>query len=171
MHLDGSLKSDGKIYCIHGGDHHKSWWILDKEKNMFLQSIDGSRSGIEYYFVNVCIYIKNINRDMEVMKKEFLTYIGGQIKIQCYVHKLPLIVSRKTDGKCYQEGFKRKISLKCPELMCKSGICMMCHDSFVKDDLDTIDPTMLCDNDINTSSGSDDSCSSDSDGRDLSQEK
>ena len=41
------------------------------------------------------MYVMNKKGDMELLRNQFMTYIGGQVKVQCHDHNLPLIVSCK----------------------------------------------------------------------------
>ena len=58
---DAPFKWDGKIYCRHGGDNHPSWWVLHRNKNIFLQTRTGAHDNIDYFFVDVCVYVRKVN--------------------------------------------------------------------------------------------------------------
>ena len=154
--LDGHFHWDGTMFCRHGGDHHKSWWVINRNQKCFLQTRDGSFNGLEYNKLNVCVYVMNRNRDMNLLRNEFMTYIGGQVKVQCFDHNLPLIVNCKTDEKCYQQldgndcFCQRKLYFRCPDLKCNSGLCRQCYDVAVGDDLVFIRPPSIGDNNGNS---------------------
>ena len=82
--------------------------------------------------VDICLYVKNKCLDMEMIRDKLMTYIGGQSDIQCNKHRLPFIVNKDDNHQCYQcvEGengiCRRKISLRCPDLWCKIGLCKKC---------------------------------------------
>ena len=48
---DAPFKWDGKIYCRHGGDNHPSWWVLHRNKNIFLQTRTGGLDNIDYFLL------------------------------------------------------------------------------------------------------------------------
>ena len=120
----------------------------------------------------------NKKKDMNLLRNEFMTYIGGQVKVQCYDHNIPFIVNCKTDDKCYQrlDGndcfCNRKLYFRCPDMKCKSGLCRKCYDQAVGNDLVFIRPPTIGDDNGNidedvVSSNCDDSntssrCSEDS---------
>ena len=58
--LDGDFNWNGKMFSRHGGDHHKSWWVLNKKENSFLQTKDGRLNGLDSHDVDVCVYIMNM---------------------------------------------------------------------------------------------------------------
>ena len=100
--LNGNFKWEGKIYCRHGGCNHKSWWVLSRQKKIFLQTTSGFVDDLEYNDLDICVYVMKSNSDMNKLKNEFMTYIGGQSKIQCEKNHLPFIVSKDNTGRFYQ---------------------------------------------------------------------
>ena len=55
--MDGDFKWDGKIYCRHGKEHHQSWWVMNHNKGLFLQTVNGDYDGIEYRNIDVSVYV------------------------------------------------------------------------------------------------------------------
>ena len=154
--LDGDFKWNGKMFCRHGGDHHKSWWFMNRKDTSFLQTKDGSFIDVQCNLMDVCVYVRNTRKNMNLLRNEFMTYIGGQVKVQCYNHQLPLIVNCKTEEKCYQQldgnncFCNRKLYLKFPDLKCKSGLCRKCYGDAVGDDLVFIRPPIMGNDNVNS---------------------
>ena len=123
---------NGKIYCRHGGECHPSWWVLERNHNFFIQLNSRIQDDISIENVEVCVYVKKHDTDMTMIRDQLMTYIGGQSRVQCETHRMPLIVSKENKC-CYQhvEGSSdlcgRKISLRCPDLHCNCGICKQCE--------------------------------------------
>ena len=69
---------------------------------MFLQLDRTINEDVELGDLDLSVYVKEENTEMEKMRNKLMTYIGGQYKIQCYEHKYPLVVSNNCEGKCYQ---------------------------------------------------------------------
>ena len=123
---------DGKIYCRHGGECHPEWWVLQTKHNFFMQLNSPIQDDISIENVEVYVYVKKHCTDMNMIRDQFMSYIGGQSRIQCTKHRMPFIVSKENKC-CYQhvEGSSdlcgRKIALRCPDLHCNSGMCKKCE--------------------------------------------
>lgn len=65
---------------------------------------------------------------MYSLMHDFMTYIGGQSKIKCSYHKLPLITNNQKNVKCYHMLHEselicgRNIALKYPDLRYQCGL-------------------------------------------------
>ena len=105
---------------------------FNKNEQLFIQLNSPIQDEISLDKVEVCVYVKKHSRDITNIRDEFMSYIGGQSCIQCTKHRMPFVVS-KDNKSCYQhvEGSNdlcgRKISLRCPDLQCNSGICKKCE--------------------------------------------
>ena len=97
--MEDDFKWDGKIYCRHGKENHKSWWVQNRHKCIFLHTVNGGYNDMEYRSVDVSVYVVEKTPDMEILRNEFMTYIGGQVQVQCSDHKLPLIVNNTSMDK------------------------------------------------------------------------
>ena len=56
--LEGDYKWNGKIFCRHGGHHHKSWWVLQRHNKFFQQTPNGTFEDIDINEVDICVYVK-----------------------------------------------------------------------------------------------------------------
>ena len=125
---------------------YTSWWVLNRQRQLFLHLDDQGLDEISMMELDVCIYVAKMNTDIENVRNQFMKYIGGQYKIQCFEHKLPFIVSDDSSEKCYQHSVgeinicKRNISFKCPYLSCTSGICKKCFKKLTSDEIQFIQP-------------------------------
>ena len=171
--LDNKYKWDGSIFCRHGGEHHKSWWVHKRHNKRFLQTKSGNCDGVYYSNVDVCVYVTMRKLKMESLMHDFMTYIGGQVRIKCLHHKLPLITNNKKDEKCYQripdtEGrCGRKVSFKCPDLRCKCLICKNCYQKAIQDGVEFVETPRLPSHQIQYVSDSESMDSSESDQHDT----
>ena len=114
---------------------YPSWWFMNRRSNFFLQMDDHGVEQVNTMDMDVSVYVSKLNTDIEFIRNKFMKYIGGQCNVQCYEHKLPFIVSNDTSDRCYQlsggEGniCGRKVSFKCPNLGCTSGVCKKCLEA------------------------------------------
>jgi len=142
----GEYKWDGKMFCRHGGDLHKSWWFQSRSNEISLE-LDGCLCDhLVCGDLDVCVYVKENKKEIANLRNEFMKYVGGQSLIQCSLHKFPFIVSSGSEGKCYQviddvgNVCNRKIKLMCPDLKCGSGVCDKCATEMTRDDIILINP-------------------------------
>ena len=91
--------------------------------------------------MDVSVYVVEKTPDMEIMRNEFMTYIGGQVQVQCSDHKLPLIVNKTSMEKCYRhlneslECCNRKLYYKCPTLGFNIVLCKRCYNITLDDEV------------------------------------
>ena len=158
--MPGDFKWNGEIYCRHGKEHHKSWWVLNRHKGLFLHTVNGGFNDMEFGNVDVNVYVVDTTPNMEKLRLEFMRYIGGQTQVQCSEHKMPLIVGKTSMEKCYMhlndslECCNRKLYYKCPTFGCKTGLCKRCYQHPVGDDMVYIDPPSVDVEDENSDSRS-----------------
>ena len=134
-----------------------------KKTQIFRQLNSQIQDDISIENVEVCVYVKKNPTDMNMIRDQFMNYIGGQSRVQCTQHRMPFIVSK--DNKCcYQhvEGSSdlcgRKITLRCPDLHCNSGICKKCEGKMSMSGNIFISPNdniIQIDEDVEDSTGSD----------------
>ena len=102
--------------------------------------------GLDSKIIDVLVYVKVQTFMAKNLLNQLMTYIGGQVKIQCSHHKLPLIISNKEKVYCYHHksgtGVKcsKKVKYQCPQLICQCGICHYCYQEAVENDKAFVDP-------------------------------
>ena len=72
------------------------------------------------------VYVKVESTDIEEIRNEFLTYLGGQRHVKCQQHQLCLVTSMNKKNKC-QCG--KHEYYRCPYSLCSSCICKTCFDA------------------------------------------
>ena len=70
------------------------------------------------------VFVETTDPDIEYRRNQFLKSIGGQIHVQCAIHKLPLIKSTNRDSKCSK--CDRPEFMRCCEFSCKVFLCKKC---------------------------------------------
>ena len=66
---------DGKMYCRYGGQHHRSWWILERSNKIFLQRNNGEYGNIPYTELDICLYVITKELKIQSLVNELMTYI------------------------------------------------------------------------------------------------
>ena len=95
--------------------------------------------------LDVSVYVVRKSINTTNLVNEFMRYIGGQNKVQCSLHELPLIVSAN-DDRCYQYDknlervCNRKKYLICPDMRCLCGICKKCLNKCLNANVTKVDP-------------------------------
>jgi hypothetical protein len=83
----------GSMYCWHGGAAFPKWWSLGKKKNA-ADHVSGSLSpttpALESW--DTAVYVCCKVQTLEHIRDEFLCSMGGQTKVYCKDHDVPLIV-------------------------------------------------------------------------------
>ena len=127
---------DGIIFARHGGPIFKGWWAIDysgktygSKRPIQLQRIQGTN----WEDLQVAIYVKLRPVSLEIFRREYLSYIGGQSAVFCSKHDIPLITSMpKNDLNCCMDGTEgqsscnRKSAYSCAVEDCCSCICSSC---------------------------------------------
>ena len=125
----------GNCYTRHGTEMFPSWWTQGRSTKPH-HSHNFDMQNVNFYGHNIAIYckVKTDNQVSNEKRNEFLSYIGGQLHIQCGEHKMPMISSGKTEKKC-QKCNKRKEYISCPNLNCNVRLCKPCSSE--------LDPNIL----------------------------
>ena len=99
-----------------------------------MKTRDGPFSaGFNFQDICIAVYVKVDEPDHDWIRRDLMTYVGGQSKFYCSEHGVPLISSYKSKQKCVwridhisRDYCERKVTLCCPELHCSVGICNKC---------------------------------------------
>ena len=89
---------------------------------------------------------------MKTLMNDLMSCIGGQTKINCSCHKLPLITNKDKNEKCYHISSQtsntcnHKMTLVCPDLKCKYGMCKGCYQLAVDQEHEFVDPPRISSN-------------------------
>ena len=90
-HNNGNFKGD--IFSRHGKSY-SLWYYQDRFNKITIQSDTSpklSHTNKKYTLA----YVRIDNIDEQSYKNKFLQLLGGQLHIQCDIHKLPLITSHQ----------------------------------------------------------------------------
>jgi hypothetical protein len=124
--------AEGTIYVRHGTSDFPKFWKMDRTGNRLLHSRD-SMEDIELSFWQIVVYVKEEFKKMTQLRDEYLRYMGGQTKVHCKKHNLPLIITIKQtkDNKlccCYggDEICNKRVQYSCITLNCVCAICKDC---------------------------------------------
>ena len=120
----------GSHYMRHGGKLTKSWWRLQKgctfpmkkEKNWTINCL-----GENLKHWTVCVYVKSNKTQTDLLRQKVLGACGGQSKVLCRLHDLPLIntISTRTLVCCYKADKVCTFACNytCPAEDCVISVC------------------------------------------------
>ena len=133
-----TIKWNGQCYCRHG-ENHSSWWHQSRKDPMCLQNLYGAYTPPDLVTnlnaTQIIVYIRTRKKEMEVMRKAFFKYMGGQQHCQCKNHRTPLIPSPQgKELRCSIKNCKRQAYLRCPDIFCETSICKRCFESITQSD-------------------------------------
>ena len=117
------------VYARHG-NHHKSWWFQDRSHHLRLQ-IDKSEniaSKLSHQQPYTLLYCRVDKSDVESLRDEYLSYLGGQKTFKCNNHKLSLVRSYQKKLKCNLCNENPEYYC-CPRFDCNCSICINCYNS------------------------------------------
>ena len=130
-----SCDTDGdcaKIFVRHGGPF-PNWFTTSAHEDEFLYSgrdefLAHSSRWVFAFYVNTKV------PDVDELRREFLSYTGGQSAVNCVEHDLPLIVmgtrafrdNERCPGLPDGEGCGNKLYYKCPRAGCRRCLCREC---------------------------------------------
>ena len=120
----GVNKWDGIIYSRHGGIF-PMWWMDERMQNVPIQ-IENFPCNLPYNDDYTLVFVRVQQKDIETIRNQFLTNIGGQVHVQCANHRLPLIVSTDRTNKC---SCGKKEKYRCCEFNCDIFLCSKCFES------------------------------------------
>jgi len=131
-HADGTSAT---LFARHGGPF-RSWFMTSTDEEEFLYSDDHefARFSPKWTFA---MYVNTNVPDVEELRREFLSYTGGQCLVQCRHHNMPLIVvgtktfssDRRCPGLPGGSGCGKKLYYKCPKKGCDACLCRDCLQS------------------------------------------
>ena len=128
--------SDGggctRLFARHGGPF-LSWFMTSTDEEEFLYSDDTECQANSPRW-DFAIYVNTKVPDVEELRREFLSYTGGQSAVTCRDHDLPLIVvgtrtfsgNERCPGLPDSDGCGRKLYYKCPRRGCTVCLCRDC---------------------------------------------
>jgi hypothetical protein len=114
----------GSLYFRHGGEGFSNWW-KQTASGIPTKVIIDVLSLDDYSNWNVAVYSLVKNADFEEVKAFLIEHVGGQHKVSCNEHKIPLIVApRKSHKQCLANfHFRRKVYFQCPVVNFRSSYC------------------------------------------------
>ena len=74
-------KWDCVVYSRHGGPSHQAWWYKKRQENLVIHTIDGTLNHIDFSKIQIAVYVKEINEDLDMLRNDYLVYMGGRPKI------------------------------------------------------------------------------------------
>lgn len=115
-------KWKGVLYARHGGMFER-WWKYTRGQHGWEKLYE------EYPVVELdcqcCVYVKTHHEELDKMRDQFLDCIGGQGKVYCGCHDLPMVASYEQRAICNMAGVcTKKTRLECPMDGCNIGICL-----------------------------------------------
>lgn len=113
---------------------HDGWWE-QRFGSLPIQVADNKPKVVTG--AKTLVFVKTKSADISAASREFLKYVGGQIKYYCPDHHYPLVASTTRKGKCTNQNCTNPVRFCCPSLQCSIRCCKKCvHD--VPDDVDQI---------------------------------
>ena len=118
-------KWDAEVFSRHAG---KKWW---HQQRRFHQRIHLDVTSADFLpimpgFGYTLVYVKVDSANVEEIRNEFLTYLGGQRHVKCQQHQLCLVTSMNKKNKC---RCGKHEYYRCPNSLCSSCICKTCFDA------------------------------------------
>lgn len=127
---------NGTVIARHDPREFGHWWYQQRRGKMTAVSSLQELNGLEQW--RVAVYLIDAKIQVSELRNQYLEYIGGQSKMFCREHDVPLITSAGQDKsqshkRCYQTVDGRvcgkKVSLCCLVPGCKSWICSECYNT------------------------------------------
>ena len=106
----------GEMACRHGGKNHSSWWYQRRQQHLPIHSYYDIYNSLDKE-----VYVLKLVPDVKQFRNEFMEYIGGQSKIFCGIHNLPLIVTPSDGNSCHQLGINNVLCGK--KYQCNVQMC------------------------------------------------
>ena len=134
------------LIFVRHGKQFRSWWTQRLGR---LYSIQDGQVNIESW--SCVVYVVEMQPDYKKLRSQLLESFGGQTKVSCSNHRLPMIVQQ---GESYWEDRSRLRSVDpvicsmtrctnhalyiCPQNKCSAGLCKKCTESFNSDSMSVI---------------------------------
>ena len=115
-------KWDTRVSVRHG-INHTDWWHCSRLSEIFVLKTEPLEV-LPDVFYNL-VYCRRNKPKIDDASHQMMSHIGGQTKIKCLHHDLPLIMSTHRKGKCYC-GCKEYY--RCCDLSCPVKACRKCMD-------------------------------------------
>jgi hypothetical protein len=117
-------KWNGTIYSRHGTLNFPMWWVHHRDERQQKHYSHSSAHLCQRTMDSwdVAVYVNARMPSMENLKEKYLLSCGGQVRIRCSRHKLPLVTAPlRTNVACH--ACHREIRYVCPYHECTVGIC------------------------------------------------
>ncbi len=123
---------NGTLYARHGHEF-TGWWKYCRF-NKDWNRVSGEDT-IDTDLWCLCVYVKRNNVEFDILRDQFLDCIGGQSRVYCKMHNLPLISSWKEGAICRNgDNCVCKTKLECPLDECRVGLCHSHYKAIVNND-------------------------------------
>ena len=67
----------GTVYSRHGGMQYQSWWKQERKSYFVQQTVDGIIDDVDLSCVDMLVYVKVVQSDVNQLKKDFFDIYGG----------------------------------------------------------------------------------------------
>lgn len=123
---------DGGVWARHGSRLFPHWWRHNR-KGTVVSAPD--TTDMNWADIDMALYIRLRPVELEGYRREYLRYIGGQVRVGCKVHDVPLVTAPKkvSEGQSCSVGASQEApwcgnpaSYECPVVGCPSCICTSC---------------------------------------------
>ena len=137
----GSVNTwDGTIIARHDPTEFGDWWYQRRKGKMTAVASLGEVGGLEEW--RVAVYLTDDRKQVEELRNQYLHYIGGQAKMFCAEHDVPLITAASDKSlsrlRCYcsvgDTICGKKLSMCCVVGSCRTWICSDCYKTRTSSD-------------------------------------
>lgn len=112
------------------GTNHCKWWHANRNSSVYLQREHPLE--IELGKSYTLVYVKLKKPNITEASTQIMSHIGGQTKVQCVHHKVPMIMSTFRKGKCF---CTRSEYYRCADLNCNIKCCKRCLTEIESDEI------------------------------------
>ena len=129
---------DGSVWMRYGTTVFDKWWTVERRGKNTRPLRIRSLQDLDWRDVDMAIYVRKWQVDLEEYRREYLKYIGGQNRVGCECHDVPLITSPlscKGGRKCGRylcltgrpdRRCEAREEFECPVEKCTTRICKSC---------------------------------------------
>ena len=140
---DVESKWDCLVYARHGASIFRNWWAIDKLGNTHGKAKSAIKmkdwNEVRWQNCDLCVYVRKERISLEAYRRDYLKYIGGQTRVFCHHHDVPLITSfvgdkvvcclfKETGECCTRAGY-----YCCPMEGCGASVCSNCFKNVSKE--------------------------------------